>query len=269
LTYNNNKVIIIMSWSRPEKPMFRSDDDYLSRVEALRQRVADAAEEMNARGIRPTVARIRAALGGGSPNDLAPALKSWKQSFQPTAYSADRLAPPPQRIPAQIADLAHEIWQRASIAAVVERKGSGAARALAMRTEEAQSLKTLVTSLRDQLQHESIALGELRAQSARHEAVARDALARLDASEARERRALREVGSARERLSALEATVAQLREQAALAAARRRPPMTSRASKRATARQKKPARIIRTVRKKTKQLVRASTKKRSPSRRKR
>lgn len=249
--------------------MFGSDDDYSSRVEALRQRVANAAEELNGRGIRPTVARIRAALGGGSPNDLAPALKSWKESFQPTAYSADRLSPPTERLPAQIADLAHEMWQRASIAAVVERKGSGAARALAMRTEEAQSLKTQVTSLRDQLQHESIALGELRAQAARHEAVARDALARLDAAEARERRHLRDLGGARERLSELEATVTQLREQAALAASRRRPTTTTRSSKPAKARQKKPARIIKTVRKKTQRTARASTTKRRPSRRKR
>jgi len=250
--------------------MFRSDDDYLSRVEALRQRVAEAAEELNGRGIRPTVARIRAALGGGSPNDLAPALKSWKESFQPTAYSADRLSPPTQRLPAQIADLAHEMWQRASIAAVVERKGSGTARALAMRTDEAQSLKTQVTSLRDQLQHESMALGELRAQAARHEVIARDALSRLDASEARERRALRDLGGARERISELEATVTQLREQAALAASRRRsPPLTSRSSKAAKARQRKSTPIIKTVRKKSKLIARASTKKRRPSRRKR
>ena len=243
----------------------------MSRVEALRQRVADAAEELNGRGIRPTVARIRAALGGGSPNDLAPALKSWKESFQPAAYSEDPRSDTRQHIPAQIADLAHEIWQRASIAAVVERKGSGAARALAMRTEEAQSLKTQVTSLRDQLQHESIALGELRAQAARHEAVARDALALLDAAEARERRALREVGSARERLSEWEATVTQLREQAALAASRRRSPATtSRSAKPAKARAKKSTRTVKAVRKKTKLIARVSTKKRRrPSRRKR
>ncbi|MGO9995948.1 MAG: hypothetical protein ACLPTF_26045 [Steroidobacteraceae bacterium] len=139
-----------------------------------------------------------------------------------------------------------------------------------MRTEEAQSLKTQVTSLRDQLQHESIALGELRAQAARHEAVARDALARLEASEVRERRALRDLGSARERLSEQEATVTQLREQAALAASRRRSPTTtSRSSKPAKARPKKPARTVKTVRKKTKLIARASTKKRRPSRRKR
>jgi SMC interacting uncharacterized protein involved in chromosome segregation len=139
-----------------------------------------------------------------------------------------------------------------------------------MRTEEAHSLKTQVTSLRDQLQHESIALGELRAQAARHEAVARDALARLDASEVRERRALREVGSARERLSELEATVTQLREQAAVSASRRRSATTtSRSSKPAKVRPKKSTRIITTARKKTKRIARVSTKKRRPSRRKR
>jgi hypothetical protein len=252
---------------------FRSDDDYLSRVEALRQRVADAAEEMNARGIRPTVARIRAALGGGSPNDLAPALKVWKESFQPTSYSAHGLSPPAQRIPAQIADLAHEMWQRASIAAGVERKGSGAARALAMRSEEAQSLKTQVTSLRDQLQHESIALGELRAQAARHEAVARDALARLDASEARERRHLRDLGSARERLSELGATVTQLRARPATPprSPRRRSPPVARppASKPTKRRQKKVARAAKPVRKPSATASRVAAKKRRSARRKR
>src|ERR1019366_4540320 len=143
----------------PKKPVFGRDEDYLSRVEALRQRVADAAEELSARGIRPTVARIRAALGGGSPNDLAPALKSWKESFQPTASSADRLSPAAQRIPAQIADLAHELWQRATIAAAVEIKGGATARALNTRTEEAQALRQQVNNLRDQLERESVMYG--------------------------------------------------------------------------------------------------------------
>jgi hypothetical protein len=48
--------------------------------------------------------------------------------------------------------------------------------------------------------------GELRAQGARHEAIARDALARLEESEARERKHLRELGSARQRISELDAT---------------------------------------------------------------
>src|ERR1039457_885407 len=105
----------------PATPVFHVEDDYLSRVEALRQRVAEAAEELNARGIRPTVARIRAALGGGSPNDLAPALKQWKESFAPARTSSTRTDTP--AIPVQISDLAHELWQRATIVAAVELKG--------------------------------------------------------------------------------------------------------------------------------------------------
>lgn len=252
----------------PGNTVFGSDEDYFSRVEALRQRVADAARTLTDRGIRPTVTRIRAALGGGSPNDLAPALKQWKDSFAPAAPSGARTETP--AIPIQISDLAHELWQRATVAAVLERNGGAAARALAMHTEEAQSLKTQVTSLRDQLQHESIALGELRAQGARHQAMARDALARLDASEARERRALRDMGGARERISELEATVTQLREQAALAAPRRRSPTrTSRSSKPAKPGQKKSTRIIKPVRKKAQRIARVATKKRRPSHRKR
>src|ERR1700733_10709438 len=84
---------------------------YASRSEALRRRGDDAAQALVDRGIRPTVTRIRAALGGGSPNDLAPALKRWKESFgsNPPLALEDSNALP--RMPVQIADLAHEIWQ--------------------------------------------------------------------------------------------------------------------------------------------------------------
>jgi hypothetical protein len=230
------------------------------------QRVADAAEELNGRGIRPTVARIRAALGGGSPNDLAPALKVWKESFQPTAYSADRLSPPTQRLPAQIADLAHEIWQRASIAATVELKGGATARALNIRSEESQALRQQVSNLRDQLERESVMYGELRAQAARHEAIAREALARVEESEARERKYLRELGSARQRVVELEATVTQLRARPATPP--RSPPRRSApvakppASKPMRRRQKKVARAAKPVRKKSSSASRVAAKKR-------
>src|ERR1700722_11061238 len=83
---------------------------YASRSEALQRRVNAAAQALADRGIRPTVTRIRAALGGGSPNDLAPALKRWKESFGSTVALdlGDRDTLP--RIPVQIADLAHELW---------------------------------------------------------------------------------------------------------------------------------------------------------------
>lgn len=68
-----------------------------------------------------------------------------------------------------------------------------------------------MTSLRRELERESILYGELRAQAACHEAIARDALARLEASEARERKHLRDLGSAREHVAELAATLGQLR----------------------------------------------------------
>ena len=67
----------------PEKSAAPSPGTYFSRVEALQLRVNEAARALHERGVRPTVARIRAALGGGSPNDLAPALKHWKESVLP------------------------------------------------------------------------------------------------------------------------------------------------------------------------------------------
>ena len=189
-----------------------SSATYASRTETLQRRVNDAARALSDRGIRPTVTRIRAALGGGSPNDLAPALKHWKESFGSTAAMGVADTDGPLSIPVQIADLARELWQRASAAAVVEFKGGSAARKVAMQTEETQSLRNQVTGLRDQLQRESLAYGELRAQAARHEAIARDALARVDEADARERKLLRDLGTMQQRIAELEATVSQLAE---------------------------------------------------------
>jgi hypothetical protein len=96
--------------------------------------------------------------------------------------------------PIRIADLAHELWQRANAAAAVELKGGSGARATTIRTEELESLRRQVSGLRDQFQRESLAFGELRAQAARYEAMAHHALARVEETEARERQHLRNVG---------------------------------------------------------------------------
>src|ERR1700719_1889287 len=113
----------------PENTAFGDDGGFKSRIEALNARVAAAARVLADRGITPTVTRIRAALGGGSPNDLAPALKQWKAAFAP---ALTRRADAP--LPVQIADLAHELWQRATIVASAELKGGAAARQGAMRS---------------------------------------------------------------------------------------------------------------------------------------
>lgn len=184
-----------------------AENDYISRQDALYRRVAQAAREIAHRGFTPTVARVRAALGGGSPNDLAPALKAWKASVA----SAEREVAETSTIPVQIADLAQELWQRATVAAAVALKGGPDARAQQADTDEAQALRGEVTSLRRELEREAMLFGELRGQSARHEAIARNALCRLEASEARERRYLRALGTARAQLAELAATIGQLR----------------------------------------------------------
>jgi hypothetical protein len=185
---------------------------YATRQAALETRVADAAKVLQEQGIRPTVTRIRAALGGGSPNDIAPALKHWRDSILPTLPAHLRNASNERgktTSPPQIADLVHELWQRATAAALVEVRGGASARQVAARTEEAQSLRNQLATLRDQFQRDALAYGELRARAARYEVMAREALARGEASEARERNLLRDLGAAQQRIAELEAMAEQ------------------------------------------------------------
>ncbi|MEI6719183.1 MAG: DNA-binding protein [Betaproteobacteria bacterium] len=62
---------------------------FKTRIEALQVRVNKAALALHERNVRPTVQRIRTALGGGSPNDLAPALKKWRDEVLPTLKTAE------------------------------------------------------------------------------------------------------------------------------------------------------------------------------------
>jgi hypothetical protein len=196
----------------PESP-------FQSRLASVQARVNAAALALHERNVRPTVVRIRAALGGGSPNELAPALRHWKDEVLPTlAPQADESA---SRVPPQIADIVHELWTRANAAAIVELKGGPGARQSIARSEEVQALRNQLASLRDQLQHDAIAYGELRAQSARHEAIAREALGRVREAEERERKLLYQLGEAQQRVAEVTATIEQLRVQPT---ALRRPP---------------------------------------------
>ena len=180
---------------------------FQTRLEALQARVNKAALALHERNVRPTVTRIRAALGGGSPNDLGPAVKRWRDEVLPALAGGEGRAP--TGVPPVIADIVAELWMRATAAAAVEAVGGSAARYRIARTEEAKSLRDEVQHLRDQLQREQQAFGELRAQAARHEAVARDALSRVREGELRQRKALTELGQCRQRVASLEATSAQ------------------------------------------------------------
>ena len=179
---------------------------YQSRIAALQVRVNEAALALHNQGIRPTVARIRAALGGGSPNDLTPAVRHWKEEVLPTLtpLQDEKSGPPPQ-----VADLMRELWTRALAAASIDKRGGDAALQQVARSEEASSLREQISSLRDQLEREALSYGELRAQAARHEAIAKEALGRVREIEERERTALYQLGEAKQRIAELEATAEQ------------------------------------------------------------
>ena len=186
-----------------------------ARAAALRARVADAAQTLVERGIQPTVTRIRAALGGGSPNDLAPALRSWRETARTDDFAAaSKGGSPAGRIPPSIADLVHELWQRAFTAASLELQHGPAARQVTARTAEVDSLRTQLSSLRQQLERESLAYGELRAQAARHESIARQSLMRAQDAETRARDLLRELGGARQKMAQLAAELKQRKQPA-------------------------------------------------------
>jgi hypothetical protein len=164
---------------------------FKSRIEALQVRVNKAALALHERNVRPTVQRIRTALGGGSPNDLAPALKKWRDQVLPTLKTSEDT---PVGVPPLIADIVRELWTRALAAAAVEAVGGAKARRAIAQSEEVAALRAEIERLRDQLEREQQLVGELRAARSRAEAIMRDALERLDDAEKRERRSQLRIG---------------------------------------------------------------------------
>lgn len=171
----------------------------------LQERVTAAAEAILEQGLRPTVTRVRAAMGGGSPNDIGPALKHWKDVLLPAQGRSSQLEPESVAIPSVLTDVVRELWSRALAAAAVEIRGGSSAKLAASQSEQVHLLRQGITSLRDRLQREERAYGELRAQSARHEVIARDALSRVAELEARLSESQRVVGGAQAKMAQLKA----------------------------------------------------------------
>jgi plasmid replication DNA-binding protein KfrA len=197
---------------------------FAARVEAMQLRVNDAARSLHDQGIRPTIATVRGVLGGGSPNDVAPALKRWRDSVLPGLPSRVGAVPEGSTavgFPPMIADIGHELWQRAKAAAAVELKAGPMARHHISRVEEVQGLRNQVSALRDQLQSADLAYGELQASSTRHEVIAKEALRQVRDASARERNLSRELGMAKQRIVELQAIQASARR---AVTRRRRPP---------------------------------------------
>ncbi len=176
----------------------------------LQERVTAAAEAILEQGLRPTVTRVRAAMGGGSPNDIAPALKHWKDVVLPAQGRTAALEKEGVGIPPIVADVVRELWSRALAAASVEIRGGASRQKEAAQDEQVKLMRQETTMLRDRLQREAQAYGELRAQNARHEVIAKDALSRAANLET-------SLASVQQTLSSTEARVIELEARLKLA----------------------------------------------------
>jgi hypothetical protein len=152
------------------------------------KRVREAAEALLNKGLRPTVQRVRAMLGGGSPNVIAPILKEWRETLTPEQQLRLPLAESPNQrteLPLVISDLAAELWKRAIVFATIECEGSPQALQLATMNEETEQLRASGKRMADKLEQECGSNVALRTQMAELQTVVGEALRRATSSEAR------------------------------------------------------------------------------------
>jgi len=72
--------------------------------------VEHAADQLLRAGERPTVERVRAALGTGSPNTINPLLNAW---WKRLASRLDAGPPALHRLPETVAHVAEALWMQA------------------------------------------------------------------------------------------------------------------------------------------------------------
>ena len=82
---------------------------------SVQARVDAAAFALLCEGLNPTVVLVRARMGGGSPNRIAPALQRWRREFG--QQLADNAASASQTVPRDVVELAQALWWRAVIEA--------------------------------------------------------------------------------------------------------------------------------------------------------
>jgi hypothetical protein len=151
-------------------------------------RVREAAEALLNRGLRPTIQRVRAMLGGGSPNVIAPILKDWRDTLTPEQQlrlPLSEIQNQRPELPLIISDLAAELWKRAIVFATIECKGSPQALQFATMHEETEALRSHNRTLLEQNASSSSDNASLREQMAELQAIAKAALDRAKLSEER------------------------------------------------------------------------------------
>jgi hypothetical protein len=165
-------------------------------VGAHPKRIREAAEALLDRGLRPTIQRVRAMLGGGSPNVIAPILKEWRETLTPEQQLKLPLAETSSHrteLPLVISDLAAELWKRAIVFATIECEGAPQALQLATMNEEAEQLRSQNEALLDQLEDRANEIVQIREQLAQLQATAKAAIERVSSSERRYERVVAEL----------------------------------------------------------------------------
>ena len=115
------------------------------------QQVHNTADQLQEQGIKPTLAEVRKALGGGSFTTISEAMKSWRQDNQQEEQL--RQVELPSSIAERLQTLGADMWQTAIDIAndrlVKEREALDGIKAKAQaETDEAQeAVKTLESCL--------------------------------------------------------------------------------------------------------------------------
>jgi hypothetical protein len=167
------------------------------------------------RGSRVSVASVRRALGGGSPNEIAPALKHWRARQQQKELAA--LPSGFASLPKGLAEQLLEFWHGARAAIRAELTQNPHALEGVGIDADHEALRAEVKELRARWHREveqgSTAHAELR----RHQALAQQAFERAAETERKWRLTQIELAADRQRVVALELQVTALAEREVLA----------------------------------------------------
>jgi hypothetical protein len=197
----------------------------MPRAGITREQVFETADALVREGQNPTVVSVRARLGGGSPNTIAPLLAEWKSLHE--HKQAASLPPVPEPVEAVMKQVWGAAWQQAQGQLEGEREALGQARK-AIEQERAEMLaeiERLDTELTAALEEVGKGRAALETERQAHERSSSDArearaladerekrIAALEAERERERQGRAEAEAA---LSALRIEAATLTERAA------------------------------------------------------
>ena len=123
-------------------------DERPAAVDPLQARVDAAAFALLREGRNPTVALVRARMGGGSPNIVAPALQRWRLTF--AAQLDSNTASALEVLPPGVLELVQALWSRALFEAHrVRAESTSTVDAVEQLTATLRDLQALVARLEE------------------------------------------------------------------------------------------------------------------------